>query len=407
MEKCSFCNRTIDDVEILIRSKTSNKTYICDKCINLGLEKYQNMKQFMKLLDTSTSTSTSTSKFTPRTIYDKLNEYIIGQDDAKKILSVAIYNHQKRIIDHTGKIKKSNILIAGPSGSGKTLLAKTIADIIDVPFAIADATSLTEAGYVGDDVESILQKLILAANGDIARAEKGIVFIDEIDKLASSKSRAKAGNRNPTSDGVQFALLKLIEGSTIAINQPDSNRMAKNKIMFDTTNVLFICGGAFEGLFDRKETKSIGFNASLSTLEDEKEVNTDNLKNYGMKSEFIGRLPIRVKLNELTKQDLVKILKEPKNSIVSEYKELFSQDGIDLEITDDALLMIADIAIDTKIGARGLRTIMEDIMMDIMFEAPDHPDYNKIVITEDTIKTKAPIIYTTENIDSDHELEKI
>jgi len=387
MEKCSFCNCDLTNADMLIRSKISRNVFICDKCVEKSYNKSQDIKSKIHKRDIS--------EFTPSRIYDRLNEYIIGQDTAKKILSVALYNHKKRLNDTTGLVNKSNILIAGPSGSGKTLLARTLADIIDVPFAMADATSLTEAGYVGDDVESIIIKLIMAADGDISKAQEGIVYIDEIDKIAGTGAGTKAGNRNPSSDGVQFALLKLIEGSSIAISQPGSNPLLQKKIIFNTSKVLFICGGAFEGIFDRSEKKSIGFNTALSVSEKSKEINTDNLRNFGMKSEFIGRLPIHVQLNELTKEDLVRILSEPKNSIVSEYKALFQQDGIELEITDDALDMIADTAIKTKVGARGIRTIMEDVLMDIMFDAPNHHEYRKIVVSEATVQNKIPQIITT------------
>ena len=392
MNECSFCNRSYEHVDVMFAGKFKG-VQICDKCITNVYKAYINRAHSLM--------STNTSDFIPSKIYAKLNENIIGQEEAKRILSVAIYNHKKRLNDFTGKINKSNILMAGPSGSGKTLLAKTLADIIDVPFAMADATSFTEAGYAGDNVESILVNLIIAANGNLEKAQKGIVYIDEIDKIAGSETGLKSSNRNPTSDGVQFALLKLIEGSKVAIASPDSNPMMQKKILFDTSKVLFICGGAFEGMFDRHETKSMGFNSALSVLEDEKDLDVDNLKEYGMKTEFIGRFPIHVRLNELTRDEMKRVLTEPKNSIVNEYKELFRQDDIELDITDDALNKIADIAIESKVGARGLRSILEDVMLDIMFDAPNHDDYKKIIISEDTIINKVPQIIKAEDTGDD------
>ncbi len=362
-------------------------TFICDECIKSSSEK-------LKLIEHKQNNNIS--EFIPSKIYEKLNECVIGQEEAKKILSVAIYNHKKRLNDSTGLIKKSNILMAGPSGCGKTLLAKTLADIMDVPFAIADATSLTAAGYVGDDVESIILKLIMEADGDIGKAQKGIIYIDEIDKLANA-SETDANRSNASKDGVQYSLLKLIEGSEILISLPSTthgNFMQQKKIMFDTSKILFICGGAFEGMFDREISKGIGFNTELSSIEAEKNMNTEILKEFGLRAEFIGRLPIQVKLNELSKDDLVRILTEPKNALVKEYKELFLKDNVELNFTQDALDKIADIAIESKVGARGLRSILEKVMLDLMFDVPNHKDYKSITITKNTIENRIPeIIY--------------
>ena len=386
--KCSFCGRSYNTINVLMESKTVKGIYICDNCAKKTAE--ASMKHIeSRLKPVSTA-------FTPSAIYDQLNEYIIGQEEAKKTLSVAIYNHKKRLNDTTGKISKSNILMAGPSGSGKTLLAKTLAKIIDVPFVSVDATSLTETGYVGDDVDSIILKLVYAANKDIEKAQTGIVYIDEIDKIAGHDSGEKAGRRNPSGDGVQYALLKLIEGAELFVNVPGRNPMMMEKFKFDTSKVLFICGGAFEGMFDRTTEKHIGFASELLVTEDEKEIDTENLKKFGMRSEFIGRLPIHVKLDALSENDLVRILTEPKNSLIGEYQELFAQDGIDLSFEPDALEEIAHLAVENKVGARGLRTIVESLMNDIMYDAPNHPEYRRIVVTKDSVHTKVHQIIVDE-----------
>ena len=393
--KCMFCGRGSDDENISMVIKSSQKlangenAIICDKCINKGSIAVKKITyKFLK---------EDTEEYTPSKIYNRLNDYVIGQEAAKKILSVAVYNHMKRISNPDKHIKKSNILMVGPSGSGKTLLAKTLADIMNVPFVITDATSLTEAGYSGEDVENILVKLLLSSNNNLEKAQRGVVFIDEIDKLA--KADRRKNEKNPTKDGVQYSLLKLIEGSNIAINLPTGNPALKKQVMFDTSNVLFICGGAFDGMLEEEKEKSIGFGADLSTENIEKDLDNDTLKQYGMQTEFIGRLPIHVQLKELTLEEMVAILTEPKNSIIKEYQELMSIDNVDLKFTEDALKEIAKTAIDNKVGARGLRSIIEDIMTDIMFNAPDDEQPREIIITKDTLKTREPVIKYIDSVE--------
>ena len=394
--RCSFCGKAQENVRKIVAGPG---VYICDECVELcnsiiEAELYDDEKAGYTINELDNIPS-------PKEIKQILDDYVIGQEEAKKTLSVAVYNHYKRIAHEENiekgdvEIQKSNILLLGPTGCGKTLLAKTLAKILNVPFAIADATTLTEAGYVGEDVENILLKLIQAADGDIEKAEKGIIYIDEIDKI-TRKSENPSITRDVSGEGVQQALLKIIEG-TIASVPPQGGRKHPNQelIQINTENILIICGGAFEGLEniikDRTGKKSIGFGTKI---ESQKEINKyeifqellpQDLLKYGLIPEFIGRLPIIATLKDLDKQALIKILVEPKNSLVKQYQKLFEIDGVELVFEKEALESIVEKAIERKTGARGLRSIIEEIMRDIMFEIPSNPNIEKCIITKDTV----------------------